>query len=374
MTGCRAGYSTASTQGRTPPWTRCPLSDGLSLLEARSYAARGFHVDGELAVQFARHDGIKCYAIASGTCWLAVQGLDPVQLQAGDCFLLPRGLPFRLATDLTLPAVDAEALRHARQKRSALGDPAAHAAHAAHARPYLVGSYFLLTGQHAEHLLAALPPIVHIRDDAQKATMRWSLERLCDERVELWGCESGVSLSTAPFPVIVDEAFGFDYEFLRVAARGATQARASSSTARCGGGVGIGAMDQAVAVEQPTDERPDRRVHAVLGLEHRHQLRARRVGHRDVEDVAADGAADAIVGGRNDRRQLRPMARRMRSSVAATIGGSWRGSPTMITEPAMFTTLPRARASPALDRGRHQGMLRQHLPPRVDGARAATRR
>jgi AraC-like DNA-binding protein len=47
--------------------------------------------------------------------------------------------------------------------------------------PYLVGGYFHLTGHHAEFLLEALPPIVHIRDDAQKATMRWSLERLRDE-------------------------------------------------------------------------------------------------------------------------------------------------------------------------------------------------
>jgi hypothetical protein len=41
------------------------------------------------------------------------------------------------------------------------------------------------------------------------------------ERIELWGCESGVSLSADPFPVIVDEAFGFDYEFLKVGARSA---------------------------------------------------------------------------------------------------------------------------------------------------------
>lgn len=41
------------------------------------------------------------------------------------------------------------------------------------------------------------------------------------ERVELWCCETGVNLPMDPMGVVVDEAFGFDYEFLRVGARSA---------------------------------------------------------------------------------------------------------------------------------------------------------
>ena len=47
-----------------------PLSDVLSLLKPRSYISGGFDVGGELSVQFPRHDGIKCYALVSGQCWL----------------------------------------------------------------------------------------------------------------------------------------------------------------------------------------------------------------------------------------------------------------------------------------------------------------
>jgi hypothetical protein len=43
-----------------------PLSDVLSLLKPRSYVSGGFDVGGELSVQFARHEGIKCYAVVSG--------------------------------------------------------------------------------------------------------------------------------------------------------------------------------------------------------------------------------------------------------------------------------------------------------------------
>src|SRR5580692_407292 len=84
-----------------------PLSDVLSLLKPRSYAAGGFKVDGDLAIQWPKHEGIKCYAIVSGQCWLSVEGVtDAVLLRAGDCFLLPRGLPFCLATDLSIAPID----------------------------------------------------------------------------------------------------------------------------------------------------------------------------------------------------------------------------------------------------------------------------
>jgi hypothetical protein len=43
---------------------------------------------------------------ASSNSWLSVDGIpDPIRLKAGDCFLLPRGRAFCLASDLTLPPV-----------------------------------------------------------------------------------------------------------------------------------------------------------------------------------------------------------------------------------------------------------------------------
>src|SRR5580693_4959272 len=87
-----------------------PLSDVLSLLKPRSYSSGGFDVGGELSVQFPRHEGIKCYAVVSGECWLSMEGVpDAVRLKTGDCFLLPRGWPFRLASDLALASLDARA-------------------------------------------------------------------------------------------------------------------------------------------------------------------------------------------------------------------------------------------------------------------------
>src|SRR5271168_3889712 len=133
-----------------------PLSDVLSLLKPRSYISGAFDLDGELAIQFPKHQGIKCYAVFSGQCWLSVEGVpDPVLLTAGDCFLLPRGRPFSLSTNLSLTPIDYRVLLEALKNGDATAPPEAR-------QHYIVGGHFALSGEHAEILLGSLPPIVHI--------------------------------------------------------------------------------------------------------------------------------------------------------------------------------------------------------------------
>lgn len=151
-----------------------PLSDLLSRLKPRSVVSGGLAMSPGTAMQWPQHEGIKCYAVVAGQCWLSVEGMaEPVLLTAGDCYLLPPGPPFRLATDLSATPVEFSRLRTS-GLRSAFSDDEKDACH-------IVGGHFLLTGLHADMLLSALPSIVHIRRDADKASMRWSLERMTDE-------------------------------------------------------------------------------------------------------------------------------------------------------------------------------------------------
>jgi AraC-like DNA-binding protein len=152
-----------------------PLSEVLALMKPQLHVAGGFAVPNDMAIHFPKHQGVKCYAMLAGQCWLVVEGVpEPVLLQAGDCFLLPRGLPFRLATDLALePMAYTEALARLGLRSEAPGVTAG-------AR-FIAGGHFALTGGHAEMILQSLPPIVHIRRESDRAAMRWSLERMREE-------------------------------------------------------------------------------------------------------------------------------------------------------------------------------------------------
>jgi len=153
-----------------------PLSDVLSLLKPRSYVSAGFDAGGEWSIQFSdQHGRIKCYAVVSGACWLSVDGVaGPVRLTAGECFVLPSGRPFRLASDVTLTPVDAGTIFPPARDGGVVtynggGDF------------FIVGSRFAVSGDHAGILLRTLPPIMHIRKESDQAALRWSVERMMQE-------------------------------------------------------------------------------------------------------------------------------------------------------------------------------------------------
>jgi AraC-like DNA-binding protein len=98
---------------------------------------------------------------------------DPARLKTGDCFLLPSGRPFRLASDLSLTPVDFRAVL-------AGARPGAFASING-GGDFILGSHFILEGAHAGILLGVLPPIVHIHKESDQTALRWSLERMRQE-------------------------------------------------------------------------------------------------------------------------------------------------------------------------------------------------
>lgn len=153
-----------------------PLSDVLSLLKPRSHVSAGFDAGGEWSIQFPdQQKRIKCYAVISGGCWLSVEGVpELVRLKMGDCFVLPSGRPFRLASDMTLMPVDAGTIFPPARAGGVVtynggGDF------------FIVGSRFAVSGNQAGMLMGMLPPIVHIRKESDQAALRWSVERMSQE-------------------------------------------------------------------------------------------------------------------------------------------------------------------------------------------------
>ena len=155
-----------------------PLSDVISFLEAKSYFVSGFEAGGDWSVGFGAYDGIKCYALISGACWLVTQGAGaPMRLEQGDCVLLPHGLPFRVASDPALPPEDWRRIFRGPGDGTLvrLND---------RSEVRVLGGHFQLAGTHADMLLGVLPPIVHLRSDSDRETLRWAFDRMRHELVD----------------------------------------------------------------------------------------------------------------------------------------------------------------------------------------------
>lgn len=153
-----------------------PLSDVLALLKPRNYLSAGFEAGGDWSIQFPnQQEGIKTGALISGECWLSVEGVsDAVQLKSGDCFLLPSGRPFRLASDLALAPVDAGKIFPPARRGGIV-------VHNGGGDFSLLSNRFALAGNHAGVLLRMLPPIVHIQSEPDQTSLRWSVERMMQE-------------------------------------------------------------------------------------------------------------------------------------------------------------------------------------------------
>ena len=150
------------------------LSDVLSLLKPASYMFRGVDADGDWAIRFEAHRGINCYAVLSGQVWLAVEGVDDVLLEAGDCVLLPRGHASRLGSAPGVAARDAWDVFPAVAEGGVVTINGGGAV-------YGLGGFFAFEGRHADILLDVLPPIVHIREESDRAALRSSIERIMQE-------------------------------------------------------------------------------------------------------------------------------------------------------------------------------------------------
>ena len=149
-----------------------PLSDVLRLLRPAIHGASGFDMGGDWSIDFPSHTGIKCYSIVSGQCWILVDDSPgPLLLSAGDCFVLPRGLPFRLASDLRLPSMGSDGCeRNGRIEVFQEGGGC-----------FIAGGHFALGNVHADLLIHTLPAFIHVRDPAGRASLRWSIETMREE-------------------------------------------------------------------------------------------------------------------------------------------------------------------------------------------------
>lgn len=152
-----------------------PLSDVLLLLKPRSYISASLDAGGDWSLAFPAHQGIKFNAVMRGACWVSVEGCPKtLRLEEGDCFLLTQGRPFKLTTDPSLDPIDCGSIYDAAQDGIAMCNGGGDF--------FLVGGRFAFAGDHAAILFGALPPIIHVRESSDQASiLRWSLDQFASE-------------------------------------------------------------------------------------------------------------------------------------------------------------------------------------------------
>jgi AraC-like DNA-binding protein len=153
-----------------------PLSEVLSLLKPRSYITAGFDAGGSWALTLDDLAGrIKCYAVVKGACWLSLDGESTaVQLNEGDCFVLPTGRVVKIASDLSATShLASEVLDPNRSGEIVTYNGGGDV--------FLVGSRFEVNGRHAEVLLRTLPALIQVKASGDQAKLRWFIELMMEE-------------------------------------------------------------------------------------------------------------------------------------------------------------------------------------------------
>jgi AraC-like DNA-binding protein len=143
-----------------------PMSDVLTLLNVRGAFSSRFEASGRWALRFQSYRYIKIGAIVSGACWFTVEGVPPLRLSAGDCYLLAGGRPYQMANDLSLEPDDGHAVyrRFPNARTVRYGTATSDTE-----RTVIVGGSITLDDMSAALLLDCLPLVARIPADSPPA-------------------------------------------------------------------------------------------------------------------------------------------------------------------------------------------------------------
>jgi len=79
---------------------RDPVADAIGLLRPRTVVGPSLRATGEWALRFDTFPHVRTGGLLRGSCWLVVEGHEPVLLEEGDTFLLGNPPPYVLASTL----------------------------------------------------------------------------------------------------------------------------------------------------------------------------------------------------------------------------------------------------------------------------------
>lgn len=156
-----------------------PLSEVMSLLQPGAVFSKGISGAGRWGVRYSAFGQPSFCAVLEGSCKLAVDGQEPLTLQAGDFVLLP-----------ATPGLTISGFQPVRPKKV---DPHVEASEASGEVRHgtqdgppdvrLLGGYFVFGSPDAALLVSLLPQQIHIRGEPRlERLVQWVKEEAHDER------------------------------------------------------------------------------------------------------------------------------------------------------------------------------------------------
>ena len=136
-----------------------PLSDLIALLRPHAIASKPITGRGDWGVRYAAYEQPGFALVLAGQCWLALEGLDAVQLRPGDFVLLPSTPAFALYSRPGVACLDHATSEGAVRHGESLGAPDFQ----------MFGGAFRIEPVNAPLLLALLPGMIHVRAGEDRA-------------------------------------------------------------------------------------------------------------------------------------------------------------------------------------------------------------
>lgn len=168
-----------------------PLAEVIGLLQPRTVFAKGISGAGRWGVRYADFGQPSFCVVLEGSCRLAVDGQEPLALQAGDFVLLPATPAFTLSGfEPVLPL-------HINPKSApAPTDEVRHGRRSGPPDVRLLGGFFVFDTPDASLLVSLLPALMHVRGvehlsllvrlvDAEAAAQRPGRELVLTRLVEM---------------------------------------------------------------------------------------------------------------------------------------------------------------------------------------------
>lgn len=144
-----------------------PLADVIALLQPRAVFSKTITGAGSWAVRYSAFGEPSFCTMLSGRCLLAVEGQQPIELQAGDFVLMPATPGFTLSGGEPVAPV----LFDARQAAAAPRGELRHGRRGGAPDARMLGGYFRFASPDAALLVSLLPALMHLRGIERLSTL-----------------------------------------------------------------------------------------------------------------------------------------------------------------------------------------------------------